>query len=568
MRHRRFRLLPLLALWIALPAAGLELEVRYRSADAVYLSGGTAEGVQVGDRYRVLHGDVEAALLEVVFTAEHSASCRVVKESAVIAAGDRAVSVDSGTSPAEPVAGVEPEAAGAIEAAAGSEPGEVETPAATPRSAAPSRPAPATSYGSRAPDWSRRSPSWSGSVTFDFDDYSDERDDGDGLDYQRSTARLSLRGRDLGGLPLELRIRARAQQIERSRAVGTGAGESESRHRLYQLSLTWDPPQGRFRFSAGRLGTSPFVGIGTLDGAIGEVRVGSHLHVGAFAGSRPDLADGDGGFESLGSSYGALVRLHSRAEGAARPPFELLLAGVRDEGDLGVSREYAVVQMHYIGGGVWTFHQRAEVDVNNGWREELAGSTTQLSNLSLSASARINEKRRFTLSYSRFERYRTEETRFIDQELFDDLWRQGLRASLDLGRPGGLTFTLQGGIRSREDGDEDSVSFGLGLRHPALFNRRLSASVYATSYTTELADGLLVTSQLAHRFHGGHSVNLSLGGRLTKNNFIDEQTELYWVRLGFWAELPGSLFARGDVELTEGDGYGGLLSSVGLGVRF
>ncbi|MEZ5332314.1 MAG: hypothetical protein R2991_09745 [Thermoanaerobaculia bacterium] len=549
------RLVSLLALLLAVPAAGLELEVRYRSADAVYLSGGTAEGVQVGDRFRVLHGDSEAALLEVVFTAEHSSSCRVLQESGAVAAGDRAVSIattptgDAPTAPAE-------------EPAQTPEPGSA-APATTPVAAVPT-----PAYERSDSQWSRRRPSWSGSVSFDFDDYSDERDDGDGLDYQRSTARLSLRGRDLGGLPLELRVRARGQQIERSRAVGTGAEESESRHRLYELSLTWDPPQGRFRFSAGRLGTSPFVGIGYLDGAIGEVRVGSHVHVGAFAGSRPDLSDGDGGFGSLGSSYGALVRFHSRTEGAIRPPFEVLFAGVRDEGDLDVSREYAVVEARYIGGGIWTFHQRAEVDVNNGWRQELAGSTTQLSNLSLSATARINEKRRFTLSYNRFERYWTEETRFIDQELFDSLWRQGLRASVDLGRPGGLTFTLQGGLRSREDGDEDSVSFGLGVRHPGLFDRRLSASLYAMSYTTELADGLLLTSQLGHRFRGGHSLNLSLGGRLTRNNFIDEETQLYWVRVGFWAELPGSLFARGDVELTEGDGYGGILSSVGLGVRF
>jgi hypothetical protein len=73
---------------------------------------------------------------------------------------------------------------------------------------------------------------------------------------------------------------------------------------------------------------------------------------------------------------------------------------------------------------------------------------------------------------------------------------------------------------------------------------------------------------VAQRFRGGHSVSLSLGGRLTQNNFLDEETELYWTRLGFWAELPGHLFARGDFELSEGDGYGGLLSSLGLGVRF
>jgi hypothetical protein len=546
----------LLGLSIAGPLAAVELQVRYRSADAVYLSGGTAEGVRVGDRFRILRGDETAALLEVVFTAEHSASCRVLEQTATIEPGDRAVSLDAG----DDSSGREEQAAEELPVVE-----EEQAPAAEPQ---PEPAAPRAPYALASRDGSRRTTSWSGSLTFDHDDYADDRDEGDGLDYQRSTARLSLRGRDLGGTPLQLRIRARGQQVDRSRDTGRGAEESETRHRLYELSLTWDPPQGRFRFAAGRLGASPFVGIGTLDGAVGEVRVGPYVHVGAFAGSRPDLADGDGGFESLGDRYGALVRFHSKTRSTAFSPFELLLAGVRDEGDLDVSREYAVIEMRYIGGGVWTFHQRAELDVNNGWRDEVAESSTQLSNLALSATARITEARRFTLSYNRFERYWTEETRFIDEELFDSLWRQGLRASLDLGRPGGLTFTMQGGVRAREDGEEDSVSFGVGLRHPRLFQRRLAASVYAMSYTGEFADGLLLTSQLAYRFREGHSLSLSLGGRQTQSNFLGGETELYWARVGFWAELPGNLFARGDVELSDGDGYGGLLSSLGLGVRF
>ena len=35
-------------------------------------------------------------------------------------------------------------------------------------------------------------------------------------------------------------------------------------------------------------------------------------------------------------------------------------------------------------------NQRAEVDLNRGWREELAESTSQLSNFSLTANARIS----------------------------------------------------------------------------------------------------------------------------------------------------------------------------------
>ena len=67
-----------------------------------------------------------------------------------------------------------------------------------------------------------------------------------GLDFDRLSTRLSLRGRDLGGMPLSLRVRARSQRLERSRDFGRGATESETRDRLDEFAVRDEAPSDRF----------------------------------------------------------------------------------------------------------------------------------------------------------------------------------------------------------------------------------------------------------------------------------------------------------------------------------
>ncbi len=482
------------------------------------------------------------ARLEVIYVAEHSASCRVVSQEVEVREGD-AVRWPGGSAPQRP--------------------GHLAAPAPAPPEAAASPPIarPPSAYEQPA----ERRTIWGGSLTLDWEDWSESSDEGEAYGFRQTTARLSLRGRNLGGKPLQLEVRARSAQVDRERAAATGAPESESRDRLYELTLAWEPEHGRYRLAAGRMGASPYVGIGVLDGVHAEVAAGRRVHFGAFAGSQPDLADF--GFESLGRRYGAYARFHSALEPGSWTPFDLLLGGVREDGDLDVSREYALVELRWRGDGRWSFHQRAEVDFNRGWREEVAGSTSQLSNLSLGAVAQLSSRRRLSLSYHRFQPYRTEQTRFVEDQLFDELWRQGLRAGLDLGTEGGLEFSLSAGLRSQEAGEDDTVSFGGGVRHSQL-PWRLSAGASALWYQGELAEGVLGSARLSRRLAAGHSMDLSLGSRASRNAFLDSQSDLAWARLGFWAELPASLFAYGDYERRSGDGVDGALVVLGLGYRF
>jgi hypothetical protein len=520
--------------------------VRYRTPDTVYLDAGRASGIDVGDRLEVLRGGQVIARVEVIFAAERSASAKVLTESSAIQAGDRARLIGEAAPPPQPTDVSEPAEADAPE------------PSPAPPSSTEERPSERERY-----RLSRTRVA--GAVTFDWESFSNGSEGPDeDRGFDRTIARLSLRVRDIAGTPLEL---------------AGGLLESDSRDRLYEAALIYDEPDGRFAVRAGRLGTSPFVGLGYLDGVLAEVRPGAGLAVGGLYGRRPDLEEL--GFRSTGEKLGAFVRFEPPAgesRGSSERDLGVLIAGIREEGDSGISREYVTLESHFGSGARWSFFQHAEVDLNTDWREARATDETQLSVLSLTALGRITARGRLAITYDRFERYFTEEDRFLPEELFDRLWRQGLRVSWQTGRSEGLNLSLQAGLRRREEGTLDprlglldsreTYSFGLGVHHPRLPGLGLSAGGNVLGFSSDSAEGLLVTARAGRRLGAGHEISVSLGGNAYRTVFEEERT-LAWGRATLWLELPLDLFGQAEVELLRGDeDLEGQRLRLGLGYRF
>ena len=206
--------------------------------------------------------------------------------------------------------------------------------------------------------------------------------------------------------------------------------------------------------------------------------------------------------------------------------------------------------------------------MNNDWREELSEDSSQLSNLALSVRARISPSVRLSVSYDQFRQYRTEETRFIPQEFFDDLLRQGVRLRLNVGRPRQLNWYVTTGWRDKEDAEDSSINFGLGARHPDVF-AGISLSGDIIGYSNLYSEGGVLRLRGSKFLSGGHEIYLDLGSRFDDGKFgEDSETTDSWGRLGFWAELPGSLFARAEFEYATGDSLEGTRVSLGLGYRF
>lgn len=560
----------LLALGLAASAVSAQetapFRVRYRSAETVYLDAGRAVGIEVGDRLEVLAGGEPVAALEVVYAAQHSASCRVVE-------GDAgAVAVGAAVRPAPGSAGERP----ASEAAEGETAGEAPA-AEAPRTEGPAA-EPRPGYRSRRP-----ANRLGGSVALDYDQFTDGS--GAGYDWQRQAARLDLRVDDIAGTGHDLRVRLRLREDERERPLTAGPSpggvpESESRDRLYELALIYEPGEKRYGYRVGRLLAGPYAGVGYLDGAMGRFSVSPRFDVGAFAGARPDVSDL--GFESGGNKAGLFVRWSPAAGDGVRgrfaqggEPFEVFVAGVREQADdtagLDAAREYVTLETRWVPGSRWAFYQRAELDLEPPPVGAGAGESGRLSQLSLSAVGTLSPSARVRIVYHRTEPFLFEEEVDPDlpEERFADLLRQGLRAGMDFGRPGGATVGFDAGVREDESDRDPTTSVRLFAFHPRAFGGDWSLSASALGFTGEIADGVLLDGRVARRFGRGHELSFAAGGSGHRETaFEDEELAAYWARAGVWIELPANLFSRAEFEAAGGDGREGQRLSTSLGWRF
>lgn len=472
-------------------AANAQPAVRYRTENTIYINAGTASGVAVGDRFEVVRGGNVIATIEIQFAAEQSASARILNESTPIQVGDTVRRIGAPVAPrTQPPPSID-----------------------------------ATASTSSTRDWA---PSLSGNVSLDHE--TNQRD------YGRTLARASLRARRIAGLPLSLRTRVRlANETE------------ENRNRLYELSVLYEPFDGRVAVQAGRIGNSPAIGLGYLDGVLGRVRVIDAIDVGAFYGYRPDVAELSP--DTSTTKYGAFLRL------APVPMAELTVAGVRTQNDANESTFVAVDGRYAPSERLSLFaHGRAGI---SGTLDDERGVDTILT-----AVTRISASTTFSASYERVQPGIDDDLRTTDQ-VIEDYLRQGFRATLRHSN-----VFVGAGMRTGDDEIDDNNTFFAsgGVSHPNLFG--VSASLSATGFTSPLSDGLFVNARFGRRFGAGHLAELTAGAMLVDEPALDDFTMTSWIRGGVWIELPYDVFARGELELTAGDSPAGHRVNVGVGYRF
>ncbi len=514
------------------------ISVSYLSASSVYLDAGRAEGLAVGSRLRVVRSGESIAELEVSFVADHSASCKVVTQGPAILTGDRVVPITP-LAPASDAAG--PPVAQATTSDRGTE-------GWTP----PSR---------REAEHRKWAKTY-GSVVLGYRTSSDDL----GRATNESTGRFSLRLSEIGGGPWELRVRTRARETSRD---GYGADVPTSRRadRLYELSLSYAPPEGRFGFLVGRLGATPFVALGYLDGVLAHVRLGRRFFIGAFGGARPELEDL--GFGTGGSKVGLFVRYASARDGD-RPYAEVVLGGISERSDSGeVSRDYVSLESRFGSGSRWWLFQRAELDLNRGWRQDASGTSSQLSNVSLGASFRLNRSLSARLVYNQRRNYLTYETRPRPEEVFTRYLREGGRVSLEWQSKGWLA-SLGAGLERADDLDDPTHSAFASLLKLQLFGTPFFLGGDASYYRGGSAEGYVASLRSGYSFHGGHDVAFTLGAsETTVLGFgIQPRRRNQWARLSGTLQLPASFFVYGEYEVQTGDDFGGDRAVLELGYRF
>lgn len=519
-------------------AAETTVLVKYRSAANVYLDGGRSLGLAVGDRLTVASQGTAIAELEVIFVADQSASCRVVNETRPVRAGDLAsFSVRKAT----PVVA------------------EAAKPATDPPPAAPEI-STATSAGKKASQpWARVR----GGVSFGYYKVRDES--AAGLDFEQRTGRLDVSAWDIGGKPYTFAAHFRTRQDIRARALATQTPEGQRDARLYELSLRYEPPSDNYSYEIGRIGASHTGGISALDGILGRVRLGSPLQIGGFFGQRADL---DTTFTEPGSGrkYGAFLRWSPPAGSTAS--YDAIVSVVREFSGAQISREYLGVESRVGTGRRLSLFERAEIDMNRGWRQDATKRPYQLSVLSVSSNLRLSNSSTFVLSYDSRKNYRYAVNRNVPEYIFDDLLHQGLRASLYVGRGNGFSVNAGGGLRFDEKDNQRSYSFNGGIRHGDLWKSGVSLGLDGSGFSNGYTDGYLFSARTGKYFAKGHYLDLSYGTSLYRVKATTSRRTTEWFRFSGRGQLVRGLYLLGDLEYDRGDDLRGPRGLIEAGYQF
>ncbi len=524
--------------------------VKYRSASNVYLDGGRAQGLGPSDRLRIFSGATVVADLEVVYAADQSASCKVVSETRPVQVGDVAVRLT-------PAAGLK-----ALAAATTAGP-----------KAEPTAGAAAATSGLARPTQVRPSGPWArvrGSASFGYYRTWDQTESN--YDFQERTGRVDLGVYDISGQPLSFTLRGRSRQDIRARSLSDRTPKSERTDRLYEVAVRYEPASDGFGLEAGRIGIYRFVGIGYLDGVLARFRPVPLVQVGGFLGRNADVeALGYGG---TGSKMGGFVRLAPGGRWATGA-YDATLAFVREDADGDVSREYLSLESRFGGGSRWSIFERAELDLNTGWRQEVSGTSYQFTNVSLSGNLRVTPSAWAYVSYDGRRNYRYYLNRIVPEEVFDDLLHQGLRAGINLNRPGGFGATAGFGMSLKEPDPRNpelevanAYSFNGGVRHAGLFGSRFSASVDFSGYSNGYTDGGLVLARVGRRFAGGHMLDLSYGRSAYRVKLNEEDRTTQFFRLMGRGELGRRVYVQGDFEYDSGDDLEGPRGFLEVGILF
>jgi len=398
---------------LAVAADDLRVSVRYVSADHVYVDKGRAAGLQVGDTLKIestaRHGVV---LLEVLFVADHSASCGFLGEPVLLRKGETAVRVGTRQSTQQ------------------------ESTADTLMSEK-AKPVPPPLTQKTVASKSLKTMRLRGTATAGLSSYRDNSRTLNEPDFG-----LRINAQDLLDGKMHFRLRWRSRYYLRD-GYSAGLPEDEWRHRLYEASLEYQPVTST-RIRAGRILAGSFSAAGFLDGVLLSQSLSENWSAGLYAGSQPDYRDNS---LDTDTRKGGLFAAYKKEFSAGRR-FEHTLA-IAASYHLGeIDREMLFTRNSFYTSR-WSLYQMLEVDYNRAWRMEKSGTTFTLSSLYLSARYSFNADLSAGLSYDTRRSYYTWQTRSLADSLFDDAARSGWRADVQWRPLRKLHIGLRGGWRER-----------------------------------------------------------------------------------------------------------------------
>ncbi len=453
MRTVLYYYLIMVAAAVSLAAAPLRtiFEVKYISAEAIYLDGGAYDSLTVGDRLSITGKDNSTTEIEVNYVAQHSVSCTVIGQPGNISVGSQARLIMKAQSSEAIKDTVKVDTTKMVSHADSSS----------------NAPAPKKSY--IRPPTSKMT----GNVSFMLYNWNDQS--AANFDFRQSTVRLDLKARRLWGKGFTFSLRSRGRYEQRQKSYVSPVTGNAWEYQAWEFSLAYDEPSAPMNFVVGRVLPRRVSSVGYLDGFLVERAFTSHLRAGLFGGAEPDwLFSGrqmslikNGGY--LSCTYGENNKVY----------FEQSIAGVGAYHGMDVSREFISLQGRFSVAGRWGISNMADIDFYRSWRKLKTGQTFSLTNLYLNGYYRFGSALRASISYDNMRSVWTLENKSVVDSIFDDHLRQGGHAQLDITLPLGISISSSYGYNKRAGDPQATRSYSLYMNKYGLLGRGMSANITA-----------------------------------------------------------------------------------------
>jgi len=518
----------LLALARSSRAAEAECHVRFLSAENVYLDVGSAAGLDVGLKVHIVRGGKAVAELEVAFVAENSASCRILSSSGAIRAGDRAVF--------EPVLSVAAAAADTLVSRV--------------------RPA-GTGTGDRSVRVAARFDGW---IAVQWDQTSETTDRNLRMDLLSLPFRARVR--ELGN-GFEFQARGNLRRITRS-GYSPSTPASEWRNRVLEAAVVREGRELGWQFAFGRVGGRRTAAAGPFDGLVVTRRLGERTSLGVFGGFAP--AWGDLAFSTDDHLAGAVFNFN-RA-GAGGRVLDLTVAAIGRYRQREISREYVSVVTSWRDGARVSLLQAAEIDLNRGWRREVAAGRVALTSLALTGRYQLVPSVAVTLGYDGREPVRTWEMRSLPDRLFTDAGRNGWRAGAGWRGQGGLAWDVSGGLRSEQGTNDNVTSWQTMMRVPVRTLRLADVTVSARGFNGPWMSGWSPSVRAWRTMFKGTRWTLEAGRFSYTDKLGDTTRDNTWVEIGLSRELAAGWDVTGSYRRDWGNDITGGRLFLELSRRF
>lgn len=509
------------------------IKVKYLSAEYIYIDGGTAQGLAVGDKLIVRNDSKVIADLEVAFVSENSASCKILKQEGQINPGDLVVVYEKNGHKEKPQEEekqleVQPE------------------------------PTPKKTYKPRTRKSGTRI---SGSVSAQIYHYDDKSEMN--LDFTQPTMRLNLRAQNLWGKDFHFRVKSRARYNQRSRSYSS-APKDEWRNRIYEFSFSYEDEDALFNFKTGRIISNQISGVGYIDGLLVQQNISNSFRVGIFGGTQPEWQYSD--FQTSLKKYGGYLNYRTGDYQGFR--YETTVAGAGVYHSNTISREFLYIQNNISNSSRWQIYQSSELDINRQWRKDKAGEDVSLSNIFLSARYRFSRALSVGLSYDNRKNYWTYETRTMADSLFDDLLRRGIRGNVSLRLPYSLNVFSTVGFRSREGDPEPTYSYSGGINKSNFIITRLFINLRGSGFSNPYSDGYSFDAKIGQYFMRANYLSIGFGNYSYNFSSTNLKRNNKWLRFEGQFQLVSRFYLSSQYEYGLGEDIDGHRLFAEIGYRF